>query len=137
VRVVLLRTYNKNNTLGNLFILDDYKLVNHLYTVELPWLNNEPRKSCIPEGKYKVRRREAHESGSFKYPHYEVMGVTNRSYILFHVANYVHQLAGCIAPGLLHVDINNDGIIDVGNSRAALDTMLKLLPNGFNLSITS
>lgn len=137
MRVVLLRTYSNNVTTGNLLVFNGHEIIHQFYTVELPWRNNQRRVSCIPEGKYRVRRREAEESASFKYPHYEVTNVKNRDFILFHVGNYVHQLAGCIAPGMLHLDINNDGIIDVGNSRVALNKILEICPNGFNLSITS
>lgn len=55
--------------------------------------------------------------------------VPGRSEILIHVANYVNQLMGCIAPGLYHRDIDNDGIIDVTNSGDAMD-ILKIYLKG-------
>lgn len=64
-------------------------------TIELPWKNNEKRVSCIPEGKYILRKRY---STKFKW-HIEVIGVKNRSLILFHPANNaLKELNGCIAP---------------------------------------
>lgn len=64
-------------------------------TIELPWKNNEAKVSCIPEGKYCIRKRY---SQKFQW-HLEVLDVKNRSLILFHPANNaLHELKGCIAP---------------------------------------
>ena len=64
-------------------------------TIELPWRKNEKRVSCIPEGKYFIKKRY---SDKFKW-HIEVVGVENRSSILFHPANNaLQELNGCIAP---------------------------------------
>ena len=64
-------------------------------TIELPWKNNETKVSCIPEGKYFIRKRF---SQKFKW-HLEVLDVKNRSLILFHPANNaLQELKGCIAP---------------------------------------
>lgn len=73
------------------------------YTVERPWLDNRAHVSCIPPGEYRlalrpsgvVRRtsREAHRSG------WEVRDVPGRSFIMFHVANSMDDLHGCIGMG--------------------------------------
>ena len=64
-------------------------------TIELPWRKNEKRVSCIPEGKYFIKKRY---SDKFKW-HIEVVGVENKSSILFHPANNaLQELNGCIAP---------------------------------------
>ncbi|ROO17153.1 hypothetical protein OC66_11575, partial [Flavobacterium psychrophilum] len=64
-------------------------------TIELPCKNNETKVSCIPEGKYFIRKRY---SNKFKW-HLEVLDVKNRSLILFHPANNaLQELNGCIAP---------------------------------------
>ena len=64
-------------------------------TIELPWKNNETKVSCIPEGKYFIKKRY---SNKFKW-HLEVTNVANRSLILFHPANNaLKELNGCIAP---------------------------------------
>ena len=64
-------------------------------TIELPWRKNEKRVSCIPEGKYFIRKRY---SRKFNW-HIEIIGVENRSSILFHPANNaLQELNGCIAP---------------------------------------
>ena len=64
-------------------------------TIELPWKNNETKVSCIPEGKYFIKKRY---SKKFQW-HLEVLDVKNRSLILFHSANNaLQELNGCIAP---------------------------------------
>ena len=64
-------------------------------TIELPWKNNETKVSCIPEGKYFIKKRYC---ARFKW-HLEIIGVENRSLILFHPANNaLQELNGCIAP---------------------------------------
>ena len=87
----LTRTYFPEGTNGTLMC--EGKLVCH--TIELPWKRNEKRVSCIPEGRYFIRKRY---SQKFKW-HLEVVDVQNRSYILFHPANNaLQELNGCIAP---------------------------------------
>ena len=64
-------------------------------TIELPWKMNETKVSCVPEGKYFIRKRY---SRKFQW-HLEVIDVKNRSLILFHPANNaLNELNGCIAP---------------------------------------
>jgi len=50
-------------TFGELKLWNDMELVFTAYTVERPWLNNTPFKSCIPAGNYIL---EMHASE--KYP---------------------------------------------------------------------
>lgn len=87
----LTRTYFPDGTNGKL------KCEGHLicYTIELPWKQNERNVSCIPEGKYLIRKRY---SRKFQW-HLEIVGVANRNMILFHPANHaLKELNGCIAP---------------------------------------
>lgn len=68
-------------------------------TIELPWRDNAPRISCIPEGTYLLRKRY---SRRFHW-HFEVVAVPSRSAILLHPANDASkELKGCIAPVLQH-----------------------------------
>jgi hypothetical protein len=89
--VVLSRTYFPNGTNGKLE--SDGKFI--CYTIELPWKENETKVSCIPEGKYVIRKRY-----SRKYNwHLEVVDVPSRKGILLHPANNAQsELKGCIAP---------------------------------------
>ena len=87
----LTRTYFPEGTNGK--IQCEGKVICN--TIELPWKKNEKRVSCIPEGKYFIRKRY---SQKFKW-HLEVVDVKNRSFILFHPANDAQkELNGCIAP---------------------------------------
>ena len=89
--LILQRNYFPDGTNGKLGC--DGKFICN--TIELPWKENEKRVSCIPEGEYFLRKRF-----SAKYQwHLQVVGVPNRSLILFHPANNaLAELNGCIAP---------------------------------------
>ncbi len=85
------RTYFPDGTNGK--IECEGKII--CLTIELPWRNNETKVSCIPEGKYFIKKRY---SQKFQW-HLEVLDVQNRSLILFHPANNaLQELNGCIAP---------------------------------------
>ena len=89
--ISITRTYFPEGTNGKLEC--DGKLICN--TIELPWKMNETKVSCIPEGKYFIRKRY---SRKFQW-HLEVLDVRNRSLILFHPANNaLRELNGCIAP---------------------------------------
>jgi hypothetical protein len=91
MKLVLTRIYFPEGTNGKLEC--EGKLICN--TIELPWKMNETKVSCIPEGKYFIRKRY---SQKFQW-HLEVLDVKNRSFILFHPANNaVQELNGCIAP---------------------------------------
>lgn len=134
IGAVLDRTYNKTSTLGDLVFVNDHDyVVGRFKTLELPWRNNNFQISCIPEGEYKVIPRW---SEKFKN-HFHILDVPNRTYILFHVANYTRELMGCVAVGMRFGDIDGDGIVDVLDSRLAMNSMLNIAPEGFTLKIGS
>lgn len=87
----IIRTYHPLGTNGILYVDG----VCQCYTIELPWRDNLPRRSCIPEGRYRLQKRY-----SPRYrDHLLVTGVPGRSLILVHPANNaLKELAGCIAP---------------------------------------
>ena len=89
--LTLTRTYFPNGTNG---ILEcEGKLI--CLTIELPYKINETKVSCIPEGKYFIKKRY---SKKFQW-HLEISNVENRNLILFHPANNaLQELNGCIAP---------------------------------------
>ena len=64
-------------------------------TLELPWLDNARRVSCIPVGKYQLRRINSPTFGQA----FEVADVPNRSEILIHPGNTVEDIQGCILVG--------------------------------------
>ena len=65
------------------------------YTLEPAWRDNEPYKSCIPDGVFRCRKF----SGARWPDTYQICDVPGRSAILFHPANWPHELQGCIALG--------------------------------------
>ncbi|MBY0435094.1 MAG: hypothetical protein K2U26_13380 [Cyclobacteriaceae bacterium] len=87
----LIRSYEPDGTNGELRC--NGKLV--CYTIELPWLQNQRYISCIPEGRYELRKRFVQKYGA----HLLVVDVPNRSWILIHPATDAKlHLKGCIAP---------------------------------------
>ena len=95
----------------------------YFFTIELPWKDNKKRVSCIPEGDYTVVLRDKNQSGKFKYDHLHVLDVPNRSYILFHVANYPRDILGCIGTG------KTTAKDFVGSSRKAHGELMELFGN--------
>jgi hypothetical protein len=91
MEVVMHRTYHTNGTNSACFVNGE----RICHTIELPWVNNERQKSCIPEGRYELTKRTSAKYGA----HVLVNRVPNRSLILIHPANDAKtELRGCIAP---------------------------------------
>ncbi|MBN8836325.1 MAG: hypothetical protein J0I09_03645 [Sphingobacteriia bacterium] len=87
----LIRTYHPKGTNGALL----YQNMLVCNTIELPWHDNQQQISCIPEGRYALRKRY---SEHLKW-HIELLEVPNRDLILIHSYNNALQEAkGCIAP---------------------------------------
>ncbi|WP_373399690.1 DUF5675 family protein [Algoriphagus halophilus] len=119
-------------TQGRFRLMDKHgQCIYECYTLELPWMDNQVGKSCIPPGEYRLAHRRSPKYGD----HIHVMEVPGRSYILIHPANFVTQLRGCIAVGEKRMDINGDGVPDVANSRKALERLLPLISNGDKLIV--
>lgn len=91
MEIVMRRTYHASGTNSNVFVDGVYLCA----AIELPWVNNERQKSCIPEGSYELTKRTSAKYGQ----HLLVNKVPNRSLILLHPANNARtELRGCIAP---------------------------------------
>ena len=109
--LVLNRTYFPEGTQGVL----EWNGTLICYTIELPWLGNQRRISCIPEGDYLLQLRF---SPKFKW-HFLLMDVPGRDLILIHPANDAKlELLGCIAPVTKHTGI--------GKGSASKKALLKL-----------
>jgi hypothetical protein len=102
-----------------------------LHTLELPWKNNQRKISCVPKGTYKVVKRNSPKYGA----HFHLLDVANRDFILIHHGNYFTDILGCILVGTGLKDINNDGQLDVTNSRLAMKSLNESLPQEFTLNI--
>jgi hypothetical protein len=114
-RITLIRTYHPSGTNGSLIVND--KLI--CYTIELPWVDNQRRVSCIPEGEYELTPRHSARFGHHIY----VNRVPGRSAILFHPANNAAtELEGCIAP-VTTLTGPGRGY----QSRAAMDKLLSIM----------
>ena len=112
---MLQRTYYSQGTHGVLLVNGEELC----HTIELPWLNNQRRVSCIPEGSYRLRKRY---NAKFKW-HLVLETVKGRSGILIHPANDAKkELLGCIAPVQYHTGIGK-GVY----SRRSLDLLLMKL----------
>lgn len=106
-----LKAYNESGVLLGVF-----------KTLELPWLGNRRKVSCIPLGVYDIKRGISGKNGNV----YNVLGVPDRIGIQIHVGNFYTQIEGCILVGHLHKDINKDGLLDVTDSRRAMNELYNL-----------
>jgi hypothetical protein len=87
----LIRTYYPNGTNGE-FLLNGIRVCS---SIELAWKNNQSRISCIPEGRYELKKRYTAKRGW----HLILENVPGRHLILIHAANDANkELHGCIAP---------------------------------------
>ncbi|WP_209550180.1 DUF5675 family protein [Flavobacterium sp. CG_23.5] len=109
--LVLNRTYFPEGTQGVL----EWNGTIVCYTIELPWLGNQKRISCIPEGEYLLQKRF---SPKFQW-HLHLRNVPGRDLILIHPANDAKtELLGCIATVTLHTGIGKGS-----SSRKALEKL--------------
>ena len=108
--ITLRRTYHETHTSGIITLPDG----DEIYTLELPWLHNKVGKSCIPEGRYTVKRDHTGRQQWWK-----IIKVEGRTHIEIHPATTPNELMGCIAPSMAPT---NDG--RTHNSREACDVLL-------------
>ncbi|WGH49621.1 hypothetical protein [Alishewanella phage vB_AspM_Slicko01] len=121
----LLRTYKKDGTVGDLV----FPCGKSLKALERPWLNNKKSESCIPEGLYAVALRnspivERTSKGKYKKG-YEIVAVPDRTFIMFHIGNYVRNSDGCVLTGTDEGESN--GIPAVWSSADAFDKFMSLM----------
>lgn len=119
----LCRTFkNDKQTLGQIDVVDsDHLVFFTCFSLELPDLNNEVRKSCIPDGTYKLTL-ENHPKFGWCYRVHDVPGRTG---VLIHAGtNFTHTL-GCVLPSMDQKDLNADGELDNISSKKALSELVK------------
>ena len=121
--------YTEYGTFGDLILPSGIKLV----TVERPWLDNKPNISCIPNGEYGCSPRPFYRGG---YDAVEVKDVPNRTYILFHIANFPREVNGCIGVNSRH-GYSNDEMCGWGSRDAFKLFMSDVGHEPFNLVITN
>lgn len=89
--LVLQRKYGAQGTNGRI----TFGAEHICHTIELPWRNNLPRLSCIPEGRYLLKKKRYSKHGE----QIGIPAVLGREAILIHAANdAARELHGCIAP---------------------------------------
>ena len=105
-------------------------------TLELPWLENRPNISCIPEGEYECRKALNRLTNSgHKIPEtFEVMRVKGRGGILFHVGNTARDTRGCILLGM-SFDVSSEFEPCIMESGKAFAAFLRLLRNRQSFSL--
>jgi hypothetical protein len=132
-RLSLIRTASTTTqTLGRLSVIDPQgKTIFSCVTLELPWLNNQRRISCIPPGTYRIRPRVSQKYGL----HLHILNVPNRDWILIHEANFVHQLQGCIAVGQTIADLNRDGVPDITSSKLTKARLMEFINGETEITI--
>lgn len=114
-------SFEKKQTIGKLFLLNkNGGIIKEWDSLELPWLNNQRRISCIPEGEYIAIKHKSPKFGQSLW----LQNVPNRSEILIHRGNFYRDILGCILIGTNLSDIDKDGNIDVINSVKAINELL-------------
>ena len=71
-------------------------------TLEPPWLDNKPEKSCIPIGLYECERVLSPKFGNT----FEIIEVEGRTNILFHKGNVEENTFGCVLLGEMFETLN-------------------------------
>lgn len=90
-----------------------------LFTLELPWNQNAPTRSCIPPGRY---RCVLAFSNRYQRIMPRLLNVPERDGILIHSGNVAADTSGCVLVGLRQ---NDDGTLR--DSRAALGLFFEWL----------
>jgi len=112
-------TTGDQGTFGNLV----FENAPFAVTLELPWLDNKPMVSCIPSGEYICKRVSSPKFGDT----FEVTNVPGRTHILFHKANRLRDLLGCI--GVAEQFGKLDGESGVLNSKQGYNEFKAILSN--------
>lgn len=107
-----------------------------LHTIERPWIpvtdhhGGKPFESCVPCGEYRLIPHDSHKFGktwalvneSLDVYHYPQDDKPGRCLVLFHSANRVADLLGCVGIGM----DSTDGW--VGQSKKAMRVLREILP---------
>lgn len=120
--MLLLSRKIQTEKFGMFGIMHDLSSGLTFYSLERPWLDNQPFVSCIPAGTYNLVPFNSPKFGWC----YAVLGLgvglqpgeDTRTHILIHAANVMDELSGCIAVGLMLTVMQ--GKWAIGNSRKAV-----------------
>lgn len=126
-------SYAETETEGCLYINDD----EFVYTLERPWVpgmaGGMPFESCVPDGDYELIPHTRPNGDAVYALRNTGLGVyytkqergdnDGRYLILIHSANFVSEVVGCIAPGLVRTIYNNTRM--VRSSRNAMKEIME------------
>lgn len=101
------------------------------FTLELPWRDNQFSISCIPEGKYPVKKHKSPTFGDC----FLIQKTEPRTHILIHGGNFHWDTRGCVLVGEGFTDLNHDGQKDLKSSLKTLNHLLDILPSTFTIHI--
>ena len=123
----------KVQNIGELTLFRDGTLQKKLFeckTLEKGYINNAKNVSAIPPAPNEraiYKWEVVDNSPLFSYPHIHILDVPKRKWIKIHIANRYDQLKGCIAVGMKYGNLPNDDIIDVLESRKAMEGLMDSL----------
>lgn len=127
--IKVIRTYYKDCTTSRISTETGF----NCFGLELPWLNNKPNYSCIPEGLYNYSKGVSSQNK----PVINILNVENRTEIQVHVGNFVKQILGCLLVGKSLVYLDEDGTIDVSSSGTTLNKLLASIPDKGTIMFTN
>jgi len=119
VKFIIERIYKDKGTQGKQYDSNGNFL---FYTIERSRTGDHP---CIPEGVYVASRYNSPKHGPNTW---QLEDVPGRTHIQFHIANWPHELLGCIGPGMA-LATSPDGEPGVSRSREAYSTFMTLTEN--------
>lgn len=103
--------WHREVVLGTLIVWDGGNIIFQCKTIER-------LSTLFTKGLYEMRYEYSPKFDTFLW---ELYGITGRSEIKTHVANYFWQLRGCLGVGDMHVHLNDDDQPDVRNSKKTLE----------------
>lgn len=137
MNITLKRVQSDDTCTRGLITLEDGTLI---YSLELPWKNNEKNVSCVPPGVYQLIPYTSHKHDSTWYLQNADLDVggdgAHRSFCEIHSANWASQLEGCIALGLddkpMYNPAEGEIVPAVEQSRLAINRIKNVLGIGSN-----
>lgn len=129
-RIIRLRD-NGNATYGVWKVFQGSDELLSVCTLEPSWMFNLKYISCIPTGRYHVKKRQSTKYGW----HFHFQDVQGRTFILAHTGNLYSDSEGCIIVGDQFGYVNGDPVLDVKGSKSAMKKLLDLLPDEFLLDV--
>jgi len=127
LKATIYRMYTPFGTWGQWYFNDASQIF--MWTLENPWKDNEANVSCIPEGDYRVTRRDSPlikrlTDGAYTKA-WHIENVPNRTFIEIHIGNDVSNTDGCVLTGSKPGIVKNG--LWVSESRKAFDRFMQHL----------